>query len=987
MKKRPVIISIAVAIFATTWAIVPQIESTTEQDECSRWVDSVYNSLSERERVAQLVFPKVVPTLGADSRAVIRRYVESNGVGGLLFTAGSLEDYIEMTNYAKSISKVPLLMTFDGEWGLAMRISGTAKFPCNMALGAVNDLSLIYEYGREMGRHCRLAGIDVDYAPVLDVNSNPRNPVIGRRSFGEDPRRVSAAAIAFSQGIESMGVQSVSKHFPGHGDTSTDSHKERTLVHHDRATLDSIDLLPFREYIDSGLSGVMIGHIVVEALDPSLRPASLSHKMVTELLREEMGFNGLIYTDALSMRGAYLEGYNNAVEALKAGCDVLETSDDPIGDIDAIYAMVKSGAIGRDVIEEHCKRVLRYKYILGAHKFRPIEIDGLMERINTPECMALIDRLSNKCITALWNRNDVLPIGDLAHRSIAVVSIGKAGDNLFAETCSQYSAVDCYEIPAAADATTLNKILSHDVVIAAVFSDDANARNIYGRLTEAKTLVGAFMMTPYQMNKFHAALQHSDAVLVAYDNLPSLRRAAAMAVFGGINVEGTLPVNIQPTASIGTGVFIPKSRLGRSTPVAEGMRASLCDSVDSIVETALAAGAFPGCQVLVARHGNIVIDKCYGHLTAGGAPVTANTLYDLASVSKVVGTLPGIMKAFDLGLYDIDAPASRYLPGLRDTDKADITVRELLYHESGMPASLNVYEVMMDTASYRGKLISPRRDAQHLVKISNGAWGFSGARLRNDIISPRRSEEFPIEAAAGLWVGQAAYDTIMGRIYNIPLRASKRYNYSCLNFCLLMEMEQQLTGQSHLTWVSDSIWRPLGAHNLCYRPLESHSIDQIAPTEKDTYLRRQTVRGYVHDETAAMLGGVSGNAGVFGTSNDLAKLCQMWLNGGCYGDVRVLSQQTVDLFTTTKSPTCRRGLGFDKPDVSDPDRSPTCEEAGAGVYGHTGFTGTVFWVDPDNDLIFIFLCNRVNPTRDNKAFSESGVRPALFRQVYLSLQN
>lgn len=987
MQKRLLITAITLAALAAAWAIVPRLDTATEQDACSRWVDSVYNSLSERERVAQLVFPKVVPTKGADSRAVIKRYVEKNGVGGLLFTAGSLEDYIEMTNYAKSIAKVPLIMTFDGEWGLAMRISGTAKFPCNMALGAVNDLSLIYEYGKEMGRHCRLTGIDVDYAPVVDVNSNPRNPVIGRRSFGEDPHRVSAAAIAFSQGMESVGVQSVSKHFPGHGDTSTDSHKERTLVHHDRATLDSIDLLPFQEYIDAGLSGVMVGHIVVEALDPSMRPASLSHKMVTGLLREEMGFNGLIYTDALSMKGARLEGYNSAVEALKAGCDVLETSDDPIGDIDAIYALVQSGKISREVIEEHCKRVLRYKYILGVHKYQPIEIEGLMERINTPECMALIDALSNKCITALWNRNEVLPIGDLSHQSIAVVTIGKPGDNLFAETCSRYSAVDCYEMPGAADASMLKQILSHDVVVAAVFSDDANARNIYGRLTEAKTLVGAFMMTPYQMNKFRDALQQSEAVLVAYDNLPSLRKAAAMAVFGGITVEGTLPVNIPPTASIGTGVYIPKSRLGRTSPVAEGMRASLCDSVDSIVEAALAAGAFPGCQVLVARHGNVVIDKCYGHLTKGGAPVTANTLYDFASVSKVTGTLPGIMKAFDLGLYDIDAPASRYLPGLRGTDKAGITVRELLYHESGMPASLNVYDVMMDPATYSGKLIKPRRDAQHTVKISNGAWGFSGARLRNDIIAPRSSEAFPIEAASGLWVGNAAYDTIMGRIYSIPLRSSKRYNYSCLNFCMLMEMEQQLTGQAHQTWVSDSIWRPLGAHDLCYRPLESHPIEQIAPTEKDTYLRRQTVRGYVHDETAAMLGGVSGNAGVFGTANDLAKLCQMWLNGGVYGDVRVLSQQTVDLFTKSKSPTCRRGLGFDKPDMTDPEKSPTCEEAGAGVYGHTGFTGTVFWVDPDNDLIFIFLCNRVNPTRDNEAFSNSGIRPELFRQVYKSLQN
>lgn len=299
-----------------------------------------------------------------------------------------------------------------------------------------------------------------------------------------------------------------------------------------------------------------------------------------------------------------------------------------------------------------------------------------------------------------------------------------------------------------------------------------------------------------------------------------------------------------------------------------------------------------------------------------------------------------------------------------------------------MPASLNMFNVMIDTTSYTGKLITPRRDAQHTIKIQNGAWGHNTGRLRNDIVSNSRSEMTPVEAARGMWVGEAAYDTIMGRIYNIPLRKNCNYNYSCLNFCLLMDMEQHLTGQPHDKFVTDSIWAPLGAYGICYRPTLSHKLEEIAPTEQDNYLRRQLVHGYVHDETAAMLGGVSGNAGVFASAGDLAKLCQMWFNGGKYGDVQVLSPATVELFTKAKSPTCRRGLGFDKPDVENPDNSPTCEEAGAGVFGHLGFTGTVFWVDPDKDLIFIFLTNRVNPTRDNAAFSNSSIRPELFRQVY-----
>lgn len=977
----------AVTIISTTAvAITPNLEINADRDACEQWVDSVFNTLSERQQVAQLVFPKVVPTQGATSRTAIKRFIDTNGCGGLLFTSGTLEQYVEMSNYAQSVARVPVLMTFDGEWGLSMRITETPKFPCNMALGAITDTTLLYRYGLEMGRHCRLAGQHVDFAPVLDVNSNPRNPVIGYRSFGEDPHRVAALGTAFSRGLEDANVQAVGKHFPGHGDTSTDSHKESTIVNHNRAVLDSIDLVPFQDFIDNGLSGIMIGHIVVPALDPSGRPASLSHKMTTDLLRRDMGFEGLIYTDALGMKGAQLEGYNNAVEALRAGADVLLTSDHPLDDLNAIYALVQNGTIPRSIIEDRCKRILRYKYLLGLPHEKPADINGLKDRIDSPECRALINELCGASITVLWNKDNLLPIGELAGNSIAVVTIGTPGDDTFAETCAKYAHVDTYQTSGTIAASTLSKILSHDIVIAAVFSDSANARNAYGQLTGAKELVGVFMVTPYKMNKFAGALQKTDALVLAYDNITPMRPVAAQAVFGGIEIKGKLPVNIEPTGHLGQGLHIPQSRLGYTSPAAEGMATWITDTIDSIVNHAIAAGGFPGAQVFIARNGNIVYERAYGHLTTGGAPVTTSTLYDLASVSKTTGTLPGIMKLYDLGLLKTSDRASDYLPGLAGTNKTGITVEQLLYHESAMPPSLNMFNTMIDSTSYTGRLISPRRDEQHSIKIQNGAWGHNNGRLRTDITAVTRSDIFPNEAAKGIWVGTAAFDTIMGRIYNIPLRKSNAYCYSCLNFALLMDIEQHITGIPHDRFVTDSIWAPIGAYNACYRPTITHPLGCIAPTEQDNYLRRQLVHGYVHDETAAMLGGVSGNAGVFASAGDLAKLCQMWLNGGTYGDAQVLSQSTVDLFTKSKSPNSRRGLGFDKPDTSNPDNSPTCEEAGANVYGHLGFTGTVFWVDPDEDLIFIFLCNRVNPTRDNAAFNELNIRPELFRQVYRSLR-
>lgn len=966
----------------------PAIMRQTDDRACEAWVDSVYNSMSERERVGQFIFPKAVPTQGESSRAAIKRLVEKGDVGGLLFTSGSLEQYAEMTNYAQSIAKVPLLMTFDGEWGLSMRIADTPKFPDNMTLGAIQDEKLLYDYGREMARECRLVGIQVNFAPVLDVNSNPSNPVIGARSFGEDPDRVARLGVAYSCGLEYGGVQAVGKHFPGHGDTSTDSHKERTVVSHDRAVLDSVDLVPFSRYIGAGLSGIMVGHLVVPALDESGTPASLSHKITIGLLRDKMGFEGLIYTDALGMKGADMPGKNNAVLALEAGADVLLSSSHPLEDLNALMAAVADGRISREVIADRCKRILRYKYALGLNRRpAPVDIEGLSAEINSAGAQTVIDALAQASVTVLRNRGGILPVGDLAKRRIAVLNIGAAADNDFADMCARYARVDAFASHDGVVSDAMIKDLrGYDVVIAAVYDDKQSSRNAFARISDLKGLVSVFMVNPYKMNKFHASLKDCDAIVLAYENIPAMRLAAAMAVFGGIDVSGRLPVNLPRVAPLGTGIQLPKSRLGYTSPDAEGMRASLVDSIDSIVGKALRDGAFPGCQVLVARNGNIVYDKSFGRLTAGGDPVTRSTVYDLASVSKATGTLPGVMKAYDLGLFALDDNASSYLPGLRGTGKDSITIRQLLYHESGMPPALNMFDVMMDTATFTGKLITPKRDSKHTVAIQRGAWGNNTAKVRTDIVSPRPTGENVFEAARDMWVGAAAFDTIMGRIYNIPLRANNRYTYSCLNFCLLMDMEQHLTGKPHDLFVTDSIWAPLGAYTLCYRPTLKHPLKNIAPTENDTFMRRQTVQGYVHDETAAMLGGVSGNAGVFGNAGDLAKLCQMWLNGGTYGDVRVLSQQTVDLFTKTKSPTCRRGLGFDKPDMENPDWSPTCDEAGPAVYGHLGFTGTVFWVDPDEQLIFVFLTNRVNPTRDNAAFNNANIRPELFRQVYKSIK-
>ncbi|MCH5221764.1 MAG: serine hydrolase [Muribaculaceae bacterium] len=974
-------------------AVTPSLEKKHQAD-ANHWADSVYNTLSERQRVAQLIFPGVVPTNGEKTKATLHRYISEDGCGGILFSEGSIAQYSEMINYAQSQSSVPVMITFDGEWGLAMRIrEETPRYPHNMGLGAITDYRLLYDYGAEMARECRAIGVHVNFAPVADVNTNPANPVIGYRAFGEDPERVAKATVAYSLGLEDNGVQSVSKHFPGHGDTDVDSHKALTSVNHSRELLEAADLVPFKEYIEAGCSGVMVGHISVHSLDPTDQPASLSPVITSDLLRKEMGFEGLVYTDALGMKGATDKaGRNNALASLIAGADVLLSSRNPKADIDAIMAAIDAGTVSKSVIEDRCKRVLRYKYLFCKDNTSvDTDIQRLYNTINSAEAASLMQRLADASITVLKNDKDLLPIGDLSGKRVTVVNIGEKADNAFTNTCRHYVSVGAHFTKGENfSATTLAKINANDVIVTAVYNDSEASRSCLAQVVREakKPVVAVFFVNPYKMKKFEASLKNVAGLVLAYDDVEALRVSAGEALFGGIETSGRLPVNLKGLAKVGDGITLKKSRLGFAHPVSKGFSPWLADSLDALINKGIEVGAFPGCQLVVAKGGDIIYDGAFGHLStsAGSKAVNKQTAYDLASVSKATGTLSGIMKAYDQGLLNLDATLGQLIPEITDSAKQTITVRELLFHETGMPASLNVFDAVMDKDTYTGPLTTTRRDSDHNILIQKGLYGHDRARLRTDILGTHKSEKFPVEASKGIFTGKITYDTLMHRIYNIPLRKNKSYNYSCLNFCLLMDIEQRLTGRSHDEYVGTEIFGPLGAYRTGYRPHTSIGADNVASTEKDTYLRRQTLTGYVHDELANFSGGLQGNAGLFANAEDIAKLCQMLLNGGTYGDKRILSEETAHRFTTETSPTCRRGLGYDKPDKENPDNSPTCDEAPASVFGHLGFTGTVFWVDPENEIVFVFLNNRVNPTRDNAAFSKLNIRPKLFSLVYRALE-
>lgn len=961
------------------------VEEINSDPAMKAWVDATYDKLSPKQRVAQLFVPHLVIGDNQAGRAVVKRMVYDEHVGGILLSKGTTESYVNLINYAQSLADVPLLVTLDGEWGPAMRVSDAPRYPYNMGLGAITDRNLLYDYGRQVARECRALGVQVDFAPVLDVNTNPANPVIGQRSYGADAEAVARLGVAFSVGLESGGVMSVAKHFPGHGDTSTDSHKTLPTVGHSLSRLTEVDLLPFDRYIRSNLSGIMVGHLNVPAIDPSGTPASLSKAVVSDLLCGQMGFTGLVFTDALEMKGASVPGVNNCVAALNAGADVLLGSARPADDIDAVLSAAKSDKHLATKVEQACRKVLAYKYRLGLSvKPAPASVSAAKAVFNSAEAQSVMRRLAAASITVIRDKDALLPLDSLESRAVNVVLVNPGKDRYFSNMLENYADVSEFIVSADRPLNTngIDELRKGDINIVAIFDASASSLAAWKSLENLPGLIPVFFVNPYKMAKF-GDLSRRAVLVTAYDDTPALRVAAAQALFGGIAVSGRFPVGLDKVAPLGSGVSYSKCRLGFAEPVSVGFDDALTSRLDSIAREAVEAKAFPGCQVLVAKDGWIVYDKAFGKLDyADGAPATPSTIYDIASMSKAVGTLSGLMKAYDEGLYKISDKVSVYIPALQQSaDKRDITIGQLLYHQSGMPAALNMYPVMFDPDSYTGPLTRATRTEQYPYRIQNKLWGNKNARLRKDIVSDRETDLFPFQAAKGIYVGDAAYDTIMNRIYNVPVKTPV-YRYSCLNFALLMDMEQRVTGVGHDQWVDTEVFGPLGAWRTLYRPLERFDASEIAPTEKDEFLRKQHLRGTVHDEMAAFSGGVQGNAGLFSTAVDVAKLCQMWLNGGIYGRNRILSAETVRLFTQSKSPTAERGLGFD---LVTNLKSLADSGAPASTYGHTGFTGTCFWVDPENNIIFVFLSNRVNPSRVNAAYTRLQPRAEMLKAIYSSM--
>lgn len=962
-----------------TTALVAQTFSKlyeqTDKTALNQWVDSVYSELSLEEKVGQLFMPIVESKSNWKKR--ISDYINNQKIGGVLFSKGTLSEQAETTNYIQSIARIPLFIALDGEWGLSMRLTDAPKYPRNQIVGAVSDRETLFRYGKEVARQCREMGIHINFAPSLDVHSNPGNPVIGTRSFGENPVRIARQGIAFARGMEENGVMAVAKHFPGHGDTSEDSHQTLPTIPHNADRLDSVELYPFVQYIDSGLSGIMLGHLHVPALAADGLPASLSPHIGQKLLKTQMGFTGLVFTDAMAMK-AVSNHPDMSVKALLAGNDMILGVTDQEREFREVKLAVEKGTIPKEMLEEKVRKILSYKYILNVHRFKPIETKTLKRNIHSSQSEWIRQKIYDKATTLIKNDDSLLPITALDKNRIASVAIGVAEQNAFQSWLRRYADVQLFQSKSLDNVSeTIAQLKGFQTLIVSIHSAKTkDSQNLQRLLESVSNAVLVLFDSPYVLNRLTGSIKTAKSIVLAYDNTPFAQKSSAQALFGGIGFSGTLPVSAGGF-EVSAGMQTSKTRLSYSHPEEVGIISEKLHHIEDIALEGIHKGAYPGCYVLVAKDGAVIYDRGFGNLEyqLSSSKVTHETVYDLASITKAVATVPALMKLYDERKIKLQDKLGKFVPQTAGTDKARITVREALFHETGFISFIPYYTTVIDKNSCENT---------HFGKESKKTGDTIDCKFIPTFISDKPSDDFPLPVAENLYASNQVPEELLRHIVNTPLK-TKRYRYSCLNFILLKEAIENISNTDLNSYLQNSLYRKLGAYATTFRPLDRIPANNIAPTENDLFFRKQQLKGYVHDEGAALLGGISGNAGLFSDANGLAKLSQMWLNGGEYGGERFLSEETVNLFTKTKSNNSRRGLGFDKPDPHSAN-SPASPLTPVSVYGHTGYTGTCVWVDPDNRMIYIFLSNRVFPARLPNRLSTLKIRERIQDELYKAMK-
>ena len=940
------------------------------------WADSVFSTLTPDQRIGQLFMVAAYSNDKTDTTQ-IKKLIDNCGIGGLIFMQGGPKRQAWLTNYYQSISNVKLLISIDGEWGLDMRLDSTVRFPRQMTLGAIpfEADTLLYFMGKEIAKHCKRLGIHVNFAPVVDVNNNPLNPVISSRSFGENKFNVTRKSLLYMKGMQDAGVLAVAKHFPGHGDTDSDSHKTLPTILHSKGRIDSLELFPFKKLFSEGVGGVMVAHLFIPALDSAKNTAStLSPKVVTDLLINELKFEGLIFTDALNMQGVskFYEPGQVDVKALLAGNDVLLFSEDVPKAIVQIKNAIARGEITQEEIDKRCKKILMTKQWAELNKYSPIDITNLVRDLNSYRSEYLNILLAENSVTLLQNKNNLIPIQNLDAHNIASVIIGGKSNNNFQSALSLYAPIRHFSLSKdskQAERDSLKKkLLKYDLVIVGFVGMNNNPERNFGIdkdnilfvndvAKKSKVIVDIFA-NPYSLAFFDSV--NADAVVISYENNDYLMNLSAQMIFGGVSAKGKLPVTASKKFPIGMGMKTPAPiRFKYTVPEEVGMDSKKLEWIDSLVINGISEKAFPGGVVFLAKDRKIFYYKSFGwHTYENKRMVKRDDIYDLASITKIASTTAAMMKLVDEKKIKPDDYLCYHLPELEGTNKMNINIREMMTHQAGFKDWIPFYLKTMSKGEYKPGIYNKTSTA-----------------------------EFPIRVANKLFINKIFSDTIWKRIIESPMSEKREYKYSDLGLLFMWKIVEREAKMPINEFMQKAFYSPLGLSTMGFRPRERFPLSRIVPTEYDIKFRKQLVHGDVHDPAAAMLGGVAGHAGLFSNANDLGIMMQMFLQKGEYAGRRYIDTATVSEFT--KCQFCvdnRRGIGFDKPETDPKKDSPICDCVSYLSFGHQGFTGTITWADPEKNLVYVFFSNRVYPDADNNKITKMGIRSAILRTVYNSMK-
>ena len=913
-----------------------------------KWADSVYKKLSKDERIAQLMVvrlstidsrTKTVTFYDADVEKLIKKY----NIGGICVFQGSPVKQANIINRLQAKAKTPLLMCIDAEWGVGMRlIDSVLPLPRQMMLGAMKDETIVYRYGQLVAEQCKRIGLQVNYAPVVDINNNPNNPVINDRSFGEDKYKVAAFGVQYMKGMQDAGVMACAKHFPGHGDVATDSHYDLPVINKTMAQLDSLELYPFRKIFEAGVGSVMLAHLYIPAIDTTTnRATSLSPQNINGLLRTQLNYQGLTFTDALEMQGVkkfYPDGAAS-VQSLIAGNDMLCLPGDVPDAIKKTKEAIKKKQLSWADIEMHCKKVLAAKYAYGLNNLQPINTSNLTADLNAgvPAMRRLV---AENAITLVAKKDaSFFPLRDTKKGDVAFVAFGTNLENELAKRLKKdYNAAVFFSD----DNELLQKLSSFKKIVIGIHNVGRYAASNFGftktnlelltALQQKENSISFLFGNAYALKNMCSAAN----MVVCYEDDEIVQGTAADLLQGKLFYKGSLPVTVCENLKFGYGIETAAAKPLFDKLGADKINQTVFYKIDSIVTDAIDRQAMPGCVVLGLKDGKVAYEKAFGNFTyEKKQPVTLQTVYDLASVTKICATTLSIMKLYEEGKLDLKKKLSDYLPETKTTNKSDLIIGDILLHEAGLVSYIPFYKETLDAT---GKPLPT-------------------------IFSNLPNDSFSIAVTENLFMKSAWKDTIDKKILTSVVGPKGKYIYSDNDYIFLGKVVEQLSGMPMDKYVLKNFYEPMGLQSIGYDPLQRNNVADIAPTENEKIFRTQLIQGTVHDPGAAMMGGIAGHAGLFSNAYELGAVMQMLLDGGNFNGQQFFKKQTVDLFTTYQSNNSRRGFGFDKPEKDNAIRKEPYPSVQASplTFGHTGFTGTSAWADPATGMVFIYLSNRVYP--------------------------